>query len=757
MSTRWLKRNSPALAILVVAAALFVVLMRARRASEHEPSQTTRPPVATALLSGYADAASCATCHEEIARTYSRTGMARGFSRVTPEVLAGLKSCATGECVPSFVSVAQDLSPANTEKGALLYHKASNRHYTMIERGGRFFQRRHQIGFDKRESNVLELEAHYVVGSGNHARTFLHRTASGRLVQLPASWYADRGGYWEMSPGYDRPAHLDFRRVIDAGCMSCHNGYPPAPVEDDREGPRFGALREGIDCQRCHGPGQRHIDAIARNDLDAGRRAIVNPANLDRDRQLETCMQCHLESTSSPLPFQIRRYEHAPFSYVPGQPLGDYFIHFDHAPGTNHDDKFEINGAGYRLRKSACFQQSEMTCVTCHDPHNAVRGSDATKRYVAICQSCHKAVHPRGVPLLRGVGAGATCLDCHMPKRRTEDAVHVVMTDHYIQRRRAAVDLLAPRNERESLEHGDYRGEVVLYYPHELPPSPETDLYLALAQVQQGSNLKAGIERLEAAIAAHRPSRADFYYELARAHAKAANYDAALRWSNEALGRDPAFVPALKERAAAAIATGRLGEAADALEKAALARPRDSNALADLGNVYLQQGRVEEARGALERALALDPDVPRANNTMGLALLRQGYPDAAGGHFRAAIRAQPDLSEAHNNLGNLLAGRRAYEEAGFHFAQAIASNPNYVEAHHSYGLVLALTKAYPKAVTELETAIRLAPDLLPAHLDLAEVLVSMGRRGDARAHFEAAARSADPQVREAALAGLQAR
>ena len=52
----------------------------------------------------------------------------------------------------------------------------------------------------------------------------------GRLVQLPVSWYAERGGYWAMSPGYDRPAHLDFRRVIDAGCMSCHNGYPRAPV-----------------------------------------------------------------------------------------------------------------------------------------------------------------------------------------------------------------------------------------------------------------------------------------------------------------------------------------------------------------------------------------------------------------------------------------------------------------------------------------------------------------------------------------------
>ena len=260
----------------------------------------------------------------------------------------------------------------------------------MSERDGKLFQRRHQIGFGGQETNALELEAHYVIGSGNHARTFLHRNADGRLVQMPVSWYAERRGYWAMSPGYDRPAHLDFRRVIDAGCMSCHNGYPRAPVENDLRGSevRPSSLPEGIDCQRCHGPGQAHVDAVKAGDLEAGLRAIVNPAKLDRERQLETCMQCHLESTSSPLPFQIPRYEHPPFSYTPGKALSDYFIHFDHAPGAPaRDDKFEIAGGAYRLRKSACFQRSEMTCVTCHNPHDIPRGAKAVERYVAICRA----------------------------------------------------------------------------------------------------------------------------------------------------------------------------------------------------------------------------------------------------------------------------------------------------------------------------------------------------------------------------------
>ena len=54
------------------------------------------------------------------------------------------------------------------------------------------------------------------------------------------------------------------------------------------------------------------------------------------------------------------------FHTFPGRPLADYFMYFDHAKGSGHDDKFEIAGAPYRLRQSACFQRRQMTCLTCH-------------------------------------------------------------------------------------------------------------------------------------------------------------------------------------------------------------------------------------------------------------------------------------------------------------------------------------------------------------------------------------------------------
>ena len=130
----------------------------------------------------------------------------------------------------------------------------------MYEQAGRYYQRRYQIGPDGRERNVVK-EIHFVLGSGNHARTYLHRTPGGQLLQLPIGWYAERGGFWAMNPGYDRPDHVDFRRKIDKECFFCHNAYPPVQSDSgQRELTVAGTMPEGIDCQRCHGPGQSHVN-----------------------------------------------------------------------------------------------------------------------------------------------------------------------------------------------------------------------------------------------------------------------------------------------------------------------------------------------------------------------------------------------------------------------------------------------------------------------------------------------------------------
>ena len=117
-------------------------------------------------------------------------------------------------------------------------------------------------------ANVIEKRIDYVIGSGNHSRTFIYRNERDKLIELPVSWYSENGGYWAMSPGYDRSDHSDFRREVSDSCLFCHNGYPSESN---------GGLAMGIDCQRCHGPGEAHAK---------GKGRIVNPAKLPSDRQI---------------------------------------------------------------------------------------------------------------------------------------------------------------------------------------------------------------------------------------------------------------------------------------------------------------------------------------------------------------------------------------------------------------------------------------------------------------------------------------
>jgi len=250
--------------------------------------------------SGYVDSTVCASCHQDVFKTYRLTGMGRSLYRLSAE------------------NAVEDFRSNNR-----IYNQASDRYYTMFERDGKWFQRRHQVGFGGKETNVVEKQIDYVIGSGNHVRSYLSRMPDGRMIELPVSWYREKGGYWAMSPGYDRADQKDFRRTVVTECISCHNRYlPPEQLSHaDESVPVFSErIGEGIDCQRCHGPGRAHAEAAGSGHATpaAIRQAIVNPARLPRDRQLEVCMQCHLQTTSGSLPHSIPKYDREPFTWTPG-------------------------------------------------------------------------------------------------------------------------------------------------------------------------------------------------------------------------------------------------------------------------------------------------------------------------------------------------------------------------------------------------------------------------------------------------------
>jgi len=662
----------------------------------------------------YANPKACAGCHPAIAKTYRQNGMGRSFATPRPEILI------------------EDFTRNNS-----YYHPASDTWFQMLNRDGLLIQRRYQIGFDKKETNIEEKRIDYIVGSGNHMRTYVHRNADGTLLELPLAWYAEKGGYWAMNPGYDTADYPYSRRQIAYDCMFCHNAYPKVPAKHDRLGdiPVYeGALPEGIDCQRCHGPGQHHVDVAAKPGATpaAIRAAIVNPARLNNDRQLEVCAQCHLKTTEFRLPHAIKRYDRSDFSYKPGEPLRAFVLAFDQVP---RNSRFETASAVTRMRESQCFLKSKgaLTCTTCHNPHDTRHGSEATAQYDAACTKCHVTLptqHPKA----------EDCVTCHMPKRRTEDIVHMVMTDHLIQRRPPGGNLLADLPEHHENAATSYRGEVIPAYPSPLPDTIENRYYLALAQIRDQANLAKGLPQFEKALAALHPTRPEPYLEFAQALRAAGKLKPALDAFQAALTRDPTYVPAQLEFTAALKAAGQLEPALALAKRATLTAPADPRAWNALGQAQLDAGDLRGAQESLTKALQLDPEMPEAHNGIGIALAQTG--DAQGGEarFREAVRILPNYGEAHGNLANLLAWRQNFPEAGYEFEKAINLGPSDVASHLNYGIMLNNLRQFSEAQIQLEAAIRLNPGLAEAHDFLGTLLERKGQTQEALREYSAAVR-----------------
>ncbi|HET7209170.1 MAG TPA: multiheme c-type cytochrome [Terriglobales bacterium] len=245
----------------------------------------------------------------------------------------------------------------------------------------------------------------FVIGSGRKGQTYLYWKGD-LLFELPVSYWTELD-QWVNSPGY-RDGFADFSRRVPPRCLECHATYfASAPPPPNRY--KTSEFTLGIACEKCHGTGAKHIaQHTSHRDQRpvSAQDAIINPAKLSRDRQVDLCALCHAGPGEPAL---------APaFSFKPGDKIDDFFEMEPLDPNAHidvHGNQVEL------LKKSRCFRMSKsMTCSTCHDVH--VMQRDAAS-FSAHCLSCHKPENC-GLYASRGAEIARNCVDCHMPNESTD-------------------------------------------------------------------------------------------------------------------------------------------------------------------------------------------------------------------------------------------------------------------------------------------------------------------------------------------------
>lgn len=720
----------------------------------------------------YINSSVCASCHSEIYENFHRTGMSKSLLPAVP------------------ANTMEDFKDKHE-----FYHALSDTHYSMIFRDGAYYQRRWQIGINGAETNVEEMKIDYFLGSGDQARSYLHRTARGTLIELPLGWYSEKGGYWAMSPGFDS-RHPQTRRMVSYECMFCHAGYPRITAGTEAYGvePTFSAdLVEGVDCQRCHGPGSQHVRIALTPGANPAEiiGSIVNPKRLDSKLQMDVCMQCHLEPTSGNLPALVRRFDRGPFSFIAGQPLTDFIRYFDYMPGTKYDDRFELESAAYRLRKSRCFLESKgaLTCLNCHNPHRVLpTGEEAKQYYAKACRQCHEPALDTMVASGKHT-ASSDCISCHMPKRRTDDIVHAIVTDHLIQRRLPKRDLLAEIPEVHLPPAEEYHGKVIPYYPASPPKTSENLLYEAVAQVLLQNNLQQGVADLSREMSLHPPRQMQFYTVLGDAWQNSGKPKEAAEAYEQAVQLKPDSVPAMLSLANALKGSKEMQRSEEVLKRALQISPSDPNVWYQYGILDAELGHTSIALEKVQKALDLNPDIPGGYVNLASLLAQSGQMDSAESALQTALKIDPYDALAYDMSGRIAVSQAKLPEALYDFKKAarlrpsyapylynyalmlirsgeldeaqvqaqatVHADPNFAEGHELLGGLLAKKQQLEQAVAEYQQAVTLKPDFSRANFDLGLLLAAKGDTAGAAEHLRKAATGNDPDIAKQAATALQ--
>jgi Flp pilus assembly protein TadD len=257
-----------------------------------------------------------------------------------------------------------------------------------------------------------------------------------------------------------------------------------------------------------------------------------------------------------------------------------------------------------------------------------------------------------------------------MPKRRTQDVVEVVMTDHLIRRHPGGPELLAPLEQQSPMIV-----DVMPLDQERAPAGRWLEVYRTVA-VLRAAPIVTAIDHLEELLDMVAPMRLTPSLELGRAQ----------------------------------LTGGRYAEARVTLENVVRIWPETAKAHDWLGVALVRLGSTDEALASFSRAIDLSPDSPEAHFNKGRTLVTADRPDEALVHLERATRLRPNLAVAWLYLGRTYDQLGRTADAKRCFKRVLAVEPAYGQAYLDLARLLVALDQPEAARRSLRQGARLVPN-----------------------------------------------
>jgi len=507
---------------------------------------------------GFIGNEACAKCHAPIYETYMRTAMAHASGPAEENLISG-----------EFV------------------HRPSRVRYAVYRDRSKVW-----LSFDRPGDPLVDgkRELLYYIGQGRRGRTYLF-SVDGYLFESPVNWYADRQ-MWDMAPAHGDDKHIPLNLAATTSCLDCHVSGVRAPLNgSENRYPEPVFFFSGVTCERCHGPGESH----------ANGGPIINPGKLPPNLRDQVCMQCHLEGNAA-----IERPGKHLYEYTAGKDLSDYiryFVLMGNVPqGLRATSQFEA------LEESACKRKTgeSMSCMSCHDPHQAVPPEERVAFYRSKCIACHGEAFAA-----KHHSKQKDCAACHMPASLSTDVAHTQVTDHRIPR--------SPRAEGASGSGSNVLPVLVAFPPSLNTAKQPREFALAWQTIADGgmTMAQAQAERLVRAALSESPNDAALLSALAFSVQRHGDDIQASALYKRALDQDPTLVDASTNLGVLEAKQGHVAEAVRLWRSAFERAPGRSEIGMNLALVFCQGADYRDAREYVVRVLRFNPDLGPAKKLIG--------------------------------------------------------------------------------------------------------------------------------------------